>query len=914
MHSLYVDRDLLFTVVALQENVIDRDELIETVREWADQPSRPLGDVLSSRNSLSAEARQWLDRLVHERVERNAYESESKLGYSVISPSSAGISASGDAVSDSSDPLWNPAEQTTPVPSKANANTQGTGVADAPKSRYEILWSHARGGLGQIYVAQDTQLHRRVALKEIQPEQAEDPVSRDRFVIEAEITGNLEHPGIVPVYGLEWRPDGRPFYVMRFIKGEDLASAARRFHSGDSADFTGLDFRWMLRRFVDVCNTIAYAHSRGVLHRDIKPSNIMLGPFGETLVLDWGVAKPLGRPEADSPVPVSRLDLSPLRPTTGNGSSVTITGQAVGTPAYMSPEQAAGDLEAMATTSDVYSLGATLYVMLTDRPPFSGDPVEVLREVQQGRFDTPWSIKPRLPKALDAICRKAMAMEPSARYPSALALADDIERWLADEPVTAFCEPRSTKAQRWVKLHKPLVAGVIATVVVTLLALGLAVPVLSIAWHNEAESRQAESRQRILASHKAEEAQEERTRAEKALKFLVEAFRKPDPAADGRSLKVVDLLDRAMKDLDNGMNDQPTTRAMLYNAIGETFTGLGMLPESFEAYRRALEIRIRHLGPDHADTLESCQNLAMAYQDEGRFDQAIPLLKTTLERRRATLGDNHPDTIESINDLAVADWEAGQPNEAIPLYEEALERVRIREGADHVDTLTIMDNLGVALTAAGHPDRAVPLHELALSGLQSKLGDDHPSTLVAMNNLARTLRAEGRFQESLQMHEVTLARLRVRLGEEHPTTLIVMNSLARAYHDAGSVDRAVALMREVLAKRRPKLGSDHPDTLISTLELANWLFETKQSDQAIPLAREFLSIAGKNQNILPPVVRDSIPKATQLLERAISACSNSLIIPAISSHPPVEARRSCHHLSEVVSPERRCLRIYSQEP
>ena len=121
------------------------------------------------------------------------------------------------------------------------------------------------------------------------------------------------------------------------------------------------------------------------------------------------------------------------------------------------------------------------------------------------------------------------------------------------------------------------------------------------------------------------------------------------------------------------------------------------------------------------------------------------------------------------------------------------------------------------------------------------------------------------------MHEVTLARLRVRLGEEHPTTLIVMNSLARAYHDAGSVDRAVALMREVLAKRRPKLGSDHPDTLISTLELANWLFETKQSDQAIPLAREFLSIAGKNQNILPPVVRDSIPKATQLLERAISA-------------------------------------------
>src|SRR5262249_46646667 len=176
-------------------------------------------------------------------------------------------------------------------------NEVARGAGEGTRERYQVLWPHARGGLGQVSVAEDGELHRRVALKEIQPRYAEDPVSRERFVVEAEITGNLEHPGIVPVYGLGWRPDGRPYYAMRFINGEEFSKAIRRFHASDSPDFQGREFRWLVRRFIDVCNTIAYAHSRGVLHRDIKPGNIMLGPFGETLVMDWGVAKPVGRSE-----------------------------------------------------------------------------------------------------------------------------------------------------------------------------------------------------------------------------------------------------------------------------------------------------------------------------------------------------------------------------------------------------------------------------------------------------------------------------------------------------------------------------------------------------------------------------------------------------------------------------------------
>ena len=346
-----------------------------------------------------------------------------------------------------------------------------------------------------------------------------------------------------------------------------------------------------------------------------------------------------------------------IRPQSAS-ASVTLTGQAVGTPAYMSPEQAAGKLSDLGPASDVYSLGATLYVLLTDRRPFDGEVVDVIRDVERGRFDPPRAIQPRVPKALDAICRKAMARDPIERYHSALALADDIERWLADEPVSAWPEPRLDRGRRWVRRHQPLVAGSAAAVAVALLALGLAVPLLSLAWSNESAARHDEERQRIVALQKAGEAidqraqairnletakeeraraqaqqalaTEERDRAEKTLKFLVEIFRRPDPGVDGRSLKVVDLLDQATSDLERSLLDQPLMKATLYTAIGETFGGLGMPQQSFAAFQRALSLRRQQLGDDHADTLASLHNLAMAYQDGGRLDQAIPILEATL--------------------------------------------------------------------------------------------------------------------------------------------------------------------------------------------------------------------------------------------------------------------------------------------
>jgi serine/threonine protein kinase len=859
------DRNLLVGVVALQRDLISRDELIDAMHEWAKNQARSLGQILLDRASLDQDTLVLLDTLVDRELEQLDSERISQVATSLAAPgetvdselrngSAAGLSCA-DLVVDERSQVWDAGLRT----------------------RYRVLWPHARGGLGQIHVAEDTELHRHVALKEIQPKHAHNPISRGRFLFEAEITANLEHPGIVPVHGLGTYPDGRPFYTMRLIRGEQLMTAIRRFHAAEFPDFAGLEFRWLLQRFYDVCNTIAYAHSRGILHRDLKPGNIMLGPFGETLVMDWGLAKPLGQSEIGAGAAV---EASPTNVQPEPGSPlVTCPSQAVGTPVYMSPEQAAGTLDALGPASDVYSLGATLYVLLTGQRPFQGADGDVLQAVRHGRFLGPRQVNPRVPQALDSICRQAMAVQPTQRYQSALALGEDIERWLADEPVSAWREPWPDRGRRWIRRHQPLVVGWAAAIGVAFLALGVAVPLLSLAWRNESSARWNEREQHLMALQRAKDAQEqrasaqahathaieERERAERALKFLVAAFRKPDPAADGRTLKVVDLLEWAANDLEKSMGDQPLMKATLLSAIGETFAGLGLPPQSLSVFERAYLIRRDQLGEDHLDTLESMDNLAMAYQDAGRLDKAIPILQVALAKRREKLGDEHADTLESMNDLAVAYWEEGQVTRAIPLYETTLSIVRHSLGEDHSDTLTIMDNLAVAYAAAGRPDLAIPLHETTLAMMRTKLGEDHPTTLITMNNLARTLETGGRIVEAITIHERTLEKLRAKLGDDHPTTLVSMNSLARAYQETGQRSRAIALFEATLVKRRIKLGADHPDTLLTVVALANAYEDGKQPDKAIPLAREFLDRTQKINQRLPAKVRAAIPRAAQIV-------------------------------------------------
>jgi tRNA A-37 threonylcarbamoyl transferase component Bud32 len=334
---------------------------------------------------------------------------------------------------------------------------------------YDDLRFHDAGGLGEVFVARDAVLNREVALKFIQPRRAADPVARRRFLLEAEITGRLEHPGIVPVYGLGQDGSGQPCYAMRLIRGETLQDAIDRFHA---VDVPGRDrseraaaLRALLRRFVAVCNTIAYAHSQGVLHRDLKPRNILLDQYEVTLVVDWGLAKLFDRGAGDV---VPGADVSaPRFSVAADAGAATAT--PAGTPQFMSPEQAEG--RPLAPASDIYSLGATLYALLTGTTPFHGQRY-VRRLRRSGKFPAPRRVKPAVPRALEAVCLKAMALRPEARYAAALDLAADVERWLAGEPVTAWREPLATRVIRAARRHKPAVVGSIVALAVATLACG----------------------------------------------------------------------------------------------------------------------------------------------------------------------------------------------------------------------------------------------------------------------------------------------------------------------------------------------------------------------------------------------------------------------------------------------------------
>ncbi len=462
------DRHLLFGLLALQNEFIDKRQLVAAFGAWIADHSKPLDEILVVQQALNTDDRALLSRL----VDRHVAARGGNVGASLRSISSAGaVRAELERLADDdikvSIAKLRSVDLVTVPPSVGQSTSAG--------QRFEIRRPLDRGGLGIVSVAIDKELNREVALKEIRGDRADDQAFRSKFMLEAEVTGGLEHPGIVPVYGLGTGPDGRPYYAMRLIKGDNLLVHIKRFHESVAAGneaFDGTSLRKLLRRFLDVCQAIDYAHARGVLHRDLKPGNVMLGKYGETLVVDWGLAKPLGAQRRESSI--TELDIEPSLIPSGSDNGMTVQGSIIGTAAYAPPEQLSGNLDLVNERSDVYGLGAMLYELLTGTTPAHGETLEaIIKAVVAGQIRTPRSVQPQVPKPLEAICLQSIARQPDARYATAAELGQEIERWLDDQPVHVYPEPLTVRTSRWIRSHQLLVATASAVVFMSTLGLGV---------------------------------------------------------------------------------------------------------------------------------------------------------------------------------------------------------------------------------------------------------------------------------------------------------------------------------------------------------------------------------------------------------------------------------------------------------
>lgn len=581
------DRQLLFGILALQNNFIDRHQLVRGFGEWVADKRVELPQILVAHGALTSDLARLLDQLVdqHQAVHGGVPKASLKA-LSSVSPLEDDLRTLNDQDLNASLMAAGVHKREDPY------GTLSVGRITSQGGRFEFRRALGRGGLGIVSIALDTELNREVALKEIRTDRADEEAMRRKFMVEAEVTGNLEHPGIVPVYGLGVNAAGRPFYAMRFIRGDNLGVHVKEFHrqlAQGVCRFDGPELRGLLRRFLDICDAISYAHSRGVLHRDLKPGNIMLGRFGETLVVDWGLAKTTGQSGESTEV---HVDL-PIVPKLVE-SDATRMGSIIGTPAYAPPEQLRGEVEAINERSDVYGLGAILYEVLCNTPPASGKTLEeVLANISQGRIQSPREKNPTVPPGLAEICMKALATRPADRYVSATALMNDVEAWLDDLPVAAMPDNLLGRASRWFRRNRGVALAVASSlVIITLVASGAA-------WANhllrvDADAARAEAeRQQQVADkyfHQARNAVD---------RFLTNVSQDPQLANSGflavRRRLLQDAMDYYQQFADASHDDSAETKrqlaattmrmAQIHQSLGQHLPGLKLADSAAEQFR-----------------------------------------------------------------------------------------------------------------------------------------------------------------------------------------------------------------------------------------------------------------------------------------------------------------------------------------
>jgi serine/threonine protein kinase len=687
--------------------------------------------------------------------------------------------------------------------------------------RYKLLEKVGEGGCGAVYVAQQYEpVRRRVALKVIKLGMDTKEVIA-RFEAERQALAMMDHPNIAKVFDAGTTETGRPYFVMELVRGIKIT---------EYCDQNQLNTKERLALLIEVCHAVQHAHQKGIIHRDIKPSNIMVTLHDGVpvpKVIDFGIAKATEGRLTDETV-------------------YTQLHQFIGTPAYMSPEQAEMSGLDIDTRSDIYSLGVLLYELLAGSTPFDAKELmasgldamrKIIREQEPIRpstrlatlhgADLTTTAKRRstdsskllhqLRGDLDWIVMKCLEKDRARRYETANGLAADLERHLDNEPVVARPPSAAYRLQKAWRRNKAAFTAATLIAVALLAATGIS------AW------------QAILARQRFAE-------SEAISKFLTQVFQSPDPARDGRTITVAETLSNAVAKLETDLTNQPARRAKLQATLGSTYFALGLYREAIALREKVRDYCLAAYGPEHPDTLSAMDNLARSYGEVGRSQEAIKLGEQVLPLSRKVLGPEHPFTLTAMSTLAISYWYAGRREEALKLQEDVLALSRKVNGAEHTDTLKAMNNMAISYWYGGRQDEALKMREEVLTLARKMLGPEHPTTLTMLFNLSTAYDEAGRREEALKLREEALPLMRKVLGPEHPDTLQKMADLANSYYVLGHRDEALKLLEEGLAIRRKVNGQEHPDNVWTMEYLAKIYDEADRRDDAIKMQEEVLAL------------------------------------------------------------------------